>query len=118
MFPDTSVSRPLTAVPSPETLALKHQQSAAKAVPASGESSLLRKFRQQENKREREKAAAGVDVKVKKDGVGNSRDLCGVAAEATGTAAASVASDASSELLTPRTLAFLRNKARSVVLVC
>lgn len=121
MFPDTSISRPLTAAPSPDTLALKHQQAAAKAVPTSRESALLRKYRQQENKRDREKAVPGVDVKVKKDGVENGRDLSAAAAEAICTAApstdVSVVSNAASELLTPKSQAFVRNKARSVVLV-
>lgn len=120
MFSDTSISRPLTAVPSPDTLALKHQQAAAKAVPTSRESALLRKYRQQENRRDREKAAPGVDVKVKKDGAENGRELSAAAAEGIRTAPSSdvsVVSDAASELLTPKSQAFMRNKTRSVVLV-
>lgn len=111
MFPDTSISRPLTAAPSPDTLALKHQQAAAKAVPASRESTLLQKYRQQENKRNQEKAGSGVDVKVKKDGGENGRELSAAAPSTD----VSLVSNAASELLTPKSQALLRNKARSVV---
>ena len=49
---DTSVFSPLTVTPSPDVLALKLKQVAEKSVPASGESRLLRKVREQgENKR-------------------------------------------------------------------
>lgn len=116
MIPDSSVSRPLTAVPSPHMLALKHQQAAAKALPASRESALLRKYRQQESRRDREKAAAGVDVKVKKDGGETGRDLCAAAAAATSTDL-SVVSHAASEVLAPTGPALVRNKPRSVVLL-
>lgn len=115
MIPDSSVSRPLTAVPSPHTLALKHQQAAAKALPASRESALLRKYRQQESKRDREKATPGVDVKVKKEGVENSRDFSAAAA-ATSTDV-SVVSHAASEVLTTTSQALMRNKPRSVALL-
>lgn len=114
VFPDTSSSRPLTAAPSPDTLALKLQQAAAKAVQTSRESALLRKYRQQENKRDREKAAPSLDVKVKKEGVESGRDVSAAATSFTG----SVLSNTTSELLTPKSQAFMRNKARSVVLVC
>lgn len=118
MIPDSSVSRPLTAVPSPHTLALKHQQAAAKALPASRESALLRKYRQQESKRDREKAAPGVDVKVKKDGVENGRDLPAAAAAAAATSTdVSVVSHAASEVLTTTSQALMRNKPRCVALL-
>ena len=103
VFPDPRISRPLTAAPSPDTLARKHQQAAAMAPPASRESALLRRYRQQETKRGREKAAPGVDVKVKKDGVKNGRELSAAAAGAAASSTdVSAGSDAASELLTPK----------------
>lgn len=49
---DTNVFSPLTVTPSPDVLKLKLKQVAEKTVPASGESKLLRKVREQEeNKR-------------------------------------------------------------------
>lgn len=118
MIPDSSISRPLTAVPSPHTLALKHQQAAAKVLPASRESALLRKYRQQESKRDREKAAPGVDVKVNKDGVENGRDLSAAAAAAATSTDVSVVSHAASEVLTTTSQALMRNKPRSVAMFC
>lgn len=47
VLPATNVSRPLTVTPSPDMLALKLQQVAEKTVPASAESRLLRKVREQ-----------------------------------------------------------------------
>ncbi|KAM4545825.1 serine/threonine-protein kinase 36 isoform 2-T2 [Odontesthes bonariensis] len=62
---DTNVFSPLTVTPSPDVMALKLQQVAEKSVPASGESKLLRKVREQrENKR---KSVASESAK-KKDG--------------------------------------------------
>ena len=59
---DTNVFSPLTVTPSPDVMALKLQQVAEKSVPASGESKLLRKVREQrENKR---KPAASESAKV------------------------------------------------------
>ncbi|XP_072230824.1 serine/threonine-protein kinase 36 [Leuresthes tenuis] len=63
---DTNVFSPLTVTPSPDVMALKLQQVAEKSVPASGESKLLRKVREQkENKR---KPVASESAKKKKDG--------------------------------------------------
>lgn len=114
MFSDASISRPLTAAPSPDTLALKHQQAAAKAVQTSRESALLRKYRQQENKRDREKAAPSSDAKVKREGGESGREVCAAAPSTS----LSVLSNATADLLAPKSQAFTRNKARSVALVC
>lgn len=106
--------RPLTEVPSPDLLALKHLQAATKSVPTSGESALLRKYREEEQKRDREKAAAGGGVKGKKDGVENGREPPAVTADATGSVAPStdisVVSSPASE-----SHAFERVKPRSVM---
>ncbi|XP_040007467.1 serine/threonine-protein kinase 36 [Xiphias gladius] len=63
---DTNVFSPLTVTPSPDMLVLKLQQVAAKTVPNSGESRLLRKAREQRDNSSRGKPK-------KKDGVGNDR---------------------------------------------
>lgn len=52
MLSDTSVS-PLTVTPSPDMVALKLQQVAAKSVPTSGGSRLLRKAKEQRNNGDR-----------------------------------------------------------------
>lgn len=100
---DPGVPRPLTEVPSPEALALKQLQAATKLAPTSGESALLRKYREEEEKRDREKAAAEGGVKVKEGGVENGRDPPAVTAEATSSTASSsdisVVSDSASERL-------------------
>lgn len=110
--------RPLTEVLSPDVLALKHLQAATKSVPTSGESALLRKYREEEQKRDREKAAAGGGVKVK-DSVENGRDPPAVTAEATRSVAPStdisVVSSPASERLTSKSHAFVRVKPRSVM---
>lgn len=109
--------RPLTEVPSPDVLALKHQQAATKSAPTSGESALLRKYREEEQKRDREKGAAGGGVKVKKDGVENGRDPPAVTADATQAPSTdiSVVSNPASERLTSKSHAFERVKPRSVM---
>lgn len=111
--------RPLTEVPSSDLLALKQLQAATKPVPTSGESALLRKYREEEHKRDREKAAAGGGVKVRKDGVENGRDLPAVAAGATSSTAPStdnsVVSKAASERLASKSQAFAGVKPRSVL---
>lgn len=105
---DPGVPRPLTEVPSPDTLALKHLQAATKSAPTSGESALLRKYREEEQKRDREKAAAGGGVKVKEGGVENGRDPPAVTAEATSSTTSSsdisVVSDPASDALEPRSV--------------
>ncbi|XP_041808634.1 serine/threonine-protein kinase 36 isoform X2 [Chelmon rostratus] len=70
---DASVFSPLTVTPSPDMLALKLQQVAAKTVPTSGESRLLRKAREQKDNSNRGKPVGSDGVKKKKDGVGNER---------------------------------------------
>uniref|UniRef100_UPI0037E85AE0 serine/threonine-protein kinase 36 n=1 Tax=Semicossyphus pulcher TaxID=241346 RepID=UPI0037E85AE0 len=74
VLPDTSVFSPLTIPPSPDVLALKLQQVAAKTVPTSGESRLLRKAREQAEGNNRGRPVGSDTVKKKKDGVGNERD--------------------------------------------
>lgn len=116
---DPSVSRPLTAVPSPNTLALKHQQAATKSAPTTGESGLLLKYREVEQKRDKEKAATCGGVKVKKEGVENDRDPPAATAEATSSTATftdiSVVSNAASESLMSKSQAFTGAKPRSVM---
>lgn len=118
MITDPSVSRPLTAVPSPNTLALKHQQAAAKSVLTARESALLLKYREVEQKRDKEKAATCGGVKLK-DGIENDRDPPAATAEATSSTATftdiSVVSNAASESLTSKSQAFMRVKPRSVM---
>nr|XP_046267496.1 serine/threonine-protein kinase 36 [Scatophagus argus] len=70
---DASVFSPLTVTPSPDVLALKLQQVAAKTVPTSGGSRLLRKAREQKDTSDRVKPAGSNGVKKKKDGVGNEK---------------------------------------------
>lgn len=116
---DPSLPQPLTEVPSPNTLALKHLQTATKSVLTSGESTLLRKYREEEQKRDREKPAAGGGVKVKKNSVENGSDPPAVTAEATHSMAPStdisVVSSPASEHLTSKSHAFVRVKPRSVM---
>ncbi|KAM3868988.1 serine/threonine-protein kinase 36 [Diretmus argenteus] len=56
---DVSVFNPLTVPPSPDILALKHQQVVEKTVPTSGESRLLRKAREQMDNNKRRKQVGG-----------------------------------------------------------
>ncbi|XP_049447377.1 serine/threonine-protein kinase 36 isoform X4 [Epinephelus fuscoguttatus] len=67
---DTGLFSPLTVSPSPDMMALKLQQVAAKSVPTPGGSRLLRKAIEQMN---RGKPVNSDSVKKKKDGVGNER---------------------------------------------
>ncbi|XP_044079754.1 serine/threonine-protein kinase 36 isoform X2 [Siniperca chuatsi] len=69
---DTSVFSPLTVTPSPDMLALKLQQVAAKTL-LNGESRLLRKAREQKDSSNRGKPVGGDSAKKKKAGVGNER---------------------------------------------
>ncbi|XP_071317161.1 serine/threonine-protein kinase 36 isoform X2 [Trachinotus anak] len=70
---DTNVFSPLTVPPSPDMLALKLQQVAAKTVPTSGESRLLRKAREQRDNNSRGQPGGSDSAKKKKDGVGYQR---------------------------------------------
>nr|XP_019941583.1 PREDICTED: serine/threonine-protein kinase 36 isoform X1 [Paralichthys olivaceus]XP_019941584.1 PREDICTED: serine/threonine-protein kinase 36 isoform X1 [Paralichthys olivaceus]XP_019941585.1 PREDICTED: serine/threonine-protein kinase 36 isoform X1 [Paralichthys olivaceus] len=70
---DTNVYRPLTVTPSPDTMALKLQQVAAKTVLTSGQSRLLRNAREQRDNSGRQKPVDCDIAKVTKDGVGNER---------------------------------------------
>ncbi|KAM3602128.1 uncharacterized protein V6R79_024761 [Siganus canaliculatus] len=81
VLPDTSVFSPLTVSPSPDMVARKLQQVAAK-TPTSGESRLLRKAREQQSSRG--KAAGSDSVKKKKNGVGNGRTVSATAAASPG----------------------------------
>lgn len=63
MVSDTNVS-PLTVSLSPDMLALKLQQVAAKTVPTSGESRLLRKAREQQDNRNNGKQVGSDSSKV------------------------------------------------------
>lgn len=64
MVADTNVFSPLTVTPSPDMLALKLQQVAARTVPTSGESRLLRKAREQTDNGDRGKPVGGDSAKV------------------------------------------------------
>eukprot|EP00066_Takifugu_rubripes_P020697 XP_011609963.1 PREDICTED: serine/threonine-protein kinase 36 [Takifugu rubripes] len=116
---DPSVPRPLTEVPSPDALALKHLQAATKSALTPGESALLRKYREEEQRRDREKAAAGGGAKAKKDGVENGRDPPAATAGATRSVApstdVSVVSNPASERLTSKSHAFVRVKPRGQI---
>lgn len=67
MLSDTGVFSPLTVTPSPDMLALKRQQVAAKTAPTSGESRLLRRAREQKDNSNRGKpvGSGGVNVSRK-----------------------------------------------------
>ncbi|XP_040907664.1 serine/threonine-protein kinase 36 [Toxotes jaculatrix] len=80
---DTNVFSPLTVTPSPDMLALKLQQVAAKTVPISGESRLLRKAREQKENSSRGKPVGSDSSKKKKDGAGNERTNSAMAATPT-----------------------------------
>ncbi|XP_029304048.1 serine/threonine-protein kinase 36 isoform X2 [Cottoperca gobio] len=77
---DTGVFSPLTVTPSPDMLALKLQQVAAKTVPTPGGSRLVRKVREQTDNGNRGKSPGSDGVKKKKDGLGNERANSGTAA--------------------------------------
>lgn len=62
---DTGVFSPLTVTPSPDMLALKLQQVAAKTVPTSGQSRLLSKAREQKDSRGKPVGSDGVKVSQK-----------------------------------------------------
>lgn len=61
---DTNVFSPLTVTPSPDLLALKRKQVAAKTAPTSGESRLLRKVREQRDNSHGGKPVSNDGVKV------------------------------------------------------
>ncbi|XP_004563974.3 serine/threonine-protein kinase 36 isoform X1 [Maylandia zebra] len=67
VLPATNVSRPLTVTPSPDMLALKLQQVAEKTVPASAESRLLRKVREQTENCSKRKPPGKDSAKKNKD---------------------------------------------------
>lgn len=64
MLSDTS-DNPLTITPTPDMLALKRQQVAAKTVPTSGGSRLLRKAREQRDNSNRVKPVVSDSAKVR-----------------------------------------------------
>ncbi|XP_018547839.1 serine/threonine-protein kinase 36 [Lates calcarifer] len=121
---DTDVFSPLTVPPSPDMLALKLQQAAAKTVPTSGESRLLRKAREQRDNRSRGKPVGSDSVKKKKDGVGNERANSATAAtpprakphSSDGSVTSSYSTTAASnQNLNPKTQACTRSKHRGQI---
>lgn len=64
MLSDTSVFSPLTVTPSPDMVALKLQQVAAKTALISGESRLLRKAREERNNSNKGKPMGSDGVKA------------------------------------------------------
>ncbi|KAM9348904.1 serine/threonine-protein kinase 36 [Symphorus nematophorus] len=111
---DTSVFSPLTVTPSPDMLALKLQQVAAKTVPTSGESRLLRKAREQKDNRGKPVGSDG--VKKKKDGVGSERPNSGTAAaSSTAKPPSSDVSVISGQSLNPENQARMRSKHRGQI---
>ncbi|XP_031712974.1 serine/threonine-protein kinase 36 isoform X2 [Anarrhichthys ocellatus] len=70
---DTGVFSPLTVTPTPDMMALKLQQVAAKTVPTPGGSRLLRRARKQTDDGKTGKPAGGDGAKKEKDGVGNDK---------------------------------------------
>ncbi|XP_056252549.1 serine/threonine-protein kinase 36 [Seriola aureovittata] len=121
---DTSVFSPLTVTPSPDMLALKLQQVAAKMVPTSGESRLLRKAREQRDNSSRGKAVGSDSTKKKKDGVGNEKANSAMAAtpprakphssDGSVTSGHSVIA-AANQILNPKTQACMRSKHRGQI---
>ncbi|XP_035522787.1 serine/threonine-protein kinase 36 [Morone saxatilis] len=108
---DTSVFSPLTVTPSPDMLARKLQQVAAKTVPTSGESRLLRKAREQKDNSNRGKPEGSDGVKKKKDGVGNERDNSTVAAASP----RAKPMTAANQSLNPKSQACMRSKNRGQI---
>ncbi|XP_078122715.1 serine/threonine-protein kinase 36 [Sander vitreus] len=121
---DTCVYSPLTVTPSPDMMALKLQQVAAKTVPTPGESRLLRKAREQTDNSNRGKPVGSDNGKKKKDGAGNERAKSGMAAasprakppssDVSVTSVHSVMT-AANQSLNPKNQAFVRSKHRGQI---
>ncbi|XP_029375505.1 serine/threonine-protein kinase 36 isoform X2 [Echeneis naucrates] len=73
VLPDTNVFSPLTVPPSPDILARKLQQVAAKTAPTFGESKILQKVREQRDNSCRGQSEGSNSVKKKMDGMRNER---------------------------------------------
>ncbi|KAG7236679.1 hypothetical protein INR49_000573 [Caranx melampygus] len=118
---DTNADSPLTVTPSPDILALKLQQVAAKTVPTSGESRLLRKVREQTENGRRGKPEGSDSAKKKKDGVGTER--ANSTRAVTPSRARPHSNDSSvtpvtasaNQILNPKTQACVRSKSRGQI---
>ncbi|KAM8741732.1 serine/threonine-protein kinase 36 isoform 2-T2 [Acanthopagrus schlegelii] len=116
---DTGVFSPLTVTPSPDMLALKLQQVAAKTVPTSGQSRLLCKAREQKDSRGRPVGSDGVK---KKDGAENERAATAAASPRAKLASSDVSDTsgpslvtAASQSLNPKKPAHVRPKHRGQI---
>ncbi|XP_073335676.1 serine/threonine-protein kinase 36 [Pagrus major] len=116
---DTGVFSPLTVPPSPDMLALKLQQVAAKTVPMSGESILLRKAREQKDSRGKPVGSDGVK---KKDAVGNEKAPTAAASQRAKPASSDVSITsgpsvvtADNQSLSPKKQAHMRPKHRGQI---
>ncbi|XP_070699860.1 serine/threonine-protein kinase 36 [Pempheris klunzingeri] len=113
---DTNVS-PLTVTPSPDMVALKLKQVAAKTAPTSGESRLLRKARGQKDSSNR-----GKPEQEKKDGVANEKADSAMAAASPSakppssnvsvTTGPTIMTAASQSQPSPKNQAYMRTKHR------
>ncbi|KAM7374226.1 hypothetical protein PAMP_006897 [Pampus punctatissimus] len=121
---DTNVFSPLTVTPSPDLLALKLKQVAAKTAPTSGESRLLRKVREQRDNKNGGKPVSSDGVKKKNGGSGNERAnsaLTAVSHRAKPPSSdVSIASDqsvmsAANQSLNPKNQACVRSKHRGQI---
>ncbi|XP_059206951.1 serine/threonine-protein kinase 36 [Centropristis striata] len=121
---DTGVFSPLTVTPSPDVMALKLQQVAAKTAVTPGGSRLLRKAREQMDNSNRGKPAGSDGAKKKKDGVGNERAKPALAAASsrakppsTDVSVTSVHSvlTAAQQSLNPKNQACVRSKSRGQI---
>ncbi|KAI3373134.1 hypothetical protein L3Q82_006459 [Scortum barcoo] len=121
---DTNLFSPLTVTPSPDVLALKLQQVAARTMPTSGESRLLRKVREQTDNGDRRKPVGADGAKKKNDGVGNERAVSAMVAAAPPrakppTSDVSINSGASvataNQSLNPKNQAYARSKHRGQI---
>ncbi|XP_032390371.1 serine/threonine-protein kinase 36 isoform X2 [Etheostoma spectabile] len=121
---NTCVYSPLTVTPSPDMMALKLQQVAAKMVATPGGSRLLRKAREQMDNSNRGKPVGSDSAKKKKDRVGNEKAMSGMAAasprakppcsDVTDTSVHPVMT-AANQSFNPKNQAFVRSKHRGQI---
>ncbi|KAM6983867.1 serine/threonine-protein kinase 36 [Tautogolabrus adspersus] len=121
---DPTVFSPLTVTPSPDMLALKLQQVAAKTVPNFGENRLLRKVREQMEYGIKGKEAGSDTAKRKNDGVESETDNSAMAAASPRTKPSSIdititpspfLKTPHNQSLSPKNQASMRSKPRGQI---
>ncbi|XP_037322554.2 serine/threonine-protein kinase 36 [Pungitius pungitius] len=110
---DTGVFCPLTVTPSPDMMALKLQQVAAKTVQNPGESILLQKAREQTDSGKTRKPGGGDIAKKMKEGAGNER--VNYATPAASQSAAGVSVTAANQSPRPKRQARAKSKHRGQI---